>query len=304
MSEKIKYAQRRWGCTIFYLDSSVFGDGLLTGEQKKELRGVPWIMPVGMFEKLAKLHPDCLISPEFAGRDHYRLGAPYSSPNLGDGGTNPLIRRLWPQAFRLVAVNQRLLEQRWEHFAESVEQGDVLLFQPWWDPAENTFVQLLYREAAIRQGGALTALAKADVATLTKKARDPAEATRYAAATALGKADTPAAVAVLAGLLQDESPLVRKQSLAGLAQAAKIDDPACITVLTEWIQGSPDPIQNALRSLAAEALAKAGDAAVPALVDLLADDKAAGAWPYAVRALGRTATTDARAGRILIELPE
>ena len=57
-------------------DSSVFGDGLLTGEQKIEMRGVPWIMPVGMFEKLAELHPDCLISPEFAGRDHYRFGGP------------------------------------------------------------------------------------------------------------------------------------------------------------------------------------------------------------------------------------
>jgi HEAT repeat protein len=300
MSEKIDYAQRRWGCTIFYLDSSVFDGGLLSEKQRKEMRDIPWVMPRGMFERLAKLHPDCLISPEFAERDHYRFGAPYSSPNLGDGGTDPLIRRLWPTAFRLVAVRQELMEKNWEHFAESVEKGDVLLFLPWIDTAENAFVQLLYREAAIRKGGALTLLAKADAATLAEKAGDPAEATRYAAATALGKAGTPAAVATLAGLLQDQSPLVRKQALAGLAQAKKIDDPACIALLGEWIKGSRDPIQNALRSQAADALARAGDAAVPALLGLLGDDKAAEAWPYAVRALGRTATADAKAGQTLI----
>ena len=300
MSEKIKVAQQRWGCTIFYLDSNVFGDGLLTPEQKKEMRGIPWIMPLGMFEKLAGLHPDCLISPEWAEPDHCRFGAPYSSPNLGQGGTDPLIRRLWPKAFRLVAVSQGLMEKRWEQYADSVAAGDVLLFQPWWDPAENTFVQLLYREAAIRQGGALAALAEADAATLAKQATAPAEELRYAAAAALGKRSTPHAVAALTGLLQDESPLVRKQALAALAQARRIDDPACVHVLTEWIKGSRDPIQNALRGFAADALARAGDAAVPALLDLLADDQAAGAWPYAVRALGRTATADARAGQVLI----
>ena len=301
ISEKIRYAQRRWGCTIFYLDSSVFGDGLLTKEQKKQMRGIPWVMPNGMFEKLARLHPDCLISPEFAGRDHYRFGAPYSSPNLGDGGTDPLVRRLWPDAFRLVAVRQDLMEKRWEHFAGSVEKGDILLFLPWFDAAENAFVQLLYREAAIRKGGAVAELAQADAATLAEKARDPAEATRYAAATALGKAGTPAAVAVLAGLLKDESPLVRKQALAGLAQAKKIDDPACIALLADWIKGSRDPVQNALRSQAADALAVAGDAVVPMLVKLLTDEKAAPSWPYALRAIGRSATADAKAGQTLID---
>ena len=31
--------------------------------------------------------------PEWAEPDHGRFGAPYSSPNLGQGGTDPLIRR-------------------------------------------------------------------------------------------------------------------------------------------------------------------------------------------------------------------
>ena len=299
MSAKITCAQKRWGCTIFYLDSSVFGAGLLSATQQKEMRGIPWVMPADMFEKLARLHPDCLISPEWAGRELYRFGAPYSSPNLGDGGTDPLIRRLWPHAFRLVAVCQELLEKRWEHFADSVERGDILLFRPWYDSEEQSFVQLLYREAELRRSGALAALAAADAATLAEKSRDPAEATRYAAAAALGKLRTAAAVATLAGLLKDESPLVQKEALAGLAQAERIDDPGCIAALLGWIRGGRDPVRNALRSQAAEALAKGGEAVVPALVGLLADEKTDGAWPYAVRAIGRTGTTNAAAGQVL-----
>jgi len=301
MSEKMTYAQKRWGCSIFYLDSNVFGDGLLAPEQKKEMRNIPWVMPMSMLEKLVKLHPDCLICPEWATREYYRITAPYSSPNLNDGGTDPLIRRLWPNAFRLVAVRQGLLEKRWEHFAESIEQGDILLFLPWFDASENVFVQLLYREAAIRKSGASTALATADFSSLVEKSNASAEPTRYAAATALGRVGTPGAVSALAKLLKDESPLVRKQALAGLAQAKKIDDPSCIATLTEWIQGSKEPPQTALRSLAAEALARAGDAAVPALLELLGNPKAAGTWPYAIRALGRTGTSDVRAGQTLLD---
>ena len=62
------------------------------------------------------------------------------------------------------------MEKRWEQYADSVEQGDILLFQPWWEKPENAFVQLLYREAAIRRGGGLRALAGADTATLMAQA--------------------------------------------------------------------------------------------------------------------------------------
>ena len=300
MSEKIKVAQKRWGCTIFYLDSSVFGKDFLTEDQKAEMRNIPWVMPKAMFEKLARLHPDCLICPEWADRDNYRFGAPYKSPNLGQGGTDPLLHRFWPQAFSIVGVSPDLIEKKWDQYTDQVENGDVLLFMPWYDAPSNFFVQLLYQEVAIRRSGAVEALAKASIADLAKKAADPAEATRYAAATALGKSGAPAAVAILAGLLKDESPLVRKQALAGLANAEKIDDPSCVAMLIEWIKGGKDPVQNALRGHAAEALAKGGAGAVPALLGLLADTKAAGARSYAIQALGKTGTADPKAEEALI----
>ena len=82
----------------------------------------------------------------------------------------------------------------------------------------------------------------------------------------------------------------------------KISDPACIATLTERLKPAKDPMQNALRTFAADALARAGDAAVPALLDLLAPDKPQNrpAWPYAIRALGRSGTTNPRAGAVLL----
>ena len=47
---------------------------------------------------------------------------------------------------------------------------------------------------------------------------------------------------------------------------------------------------------------RAGDAAVPAILDLLAADKTQNrpAWSYAIRALGRSGATDPRAGEVLL----
>ena len=203
-----------------------------------------------------------------------RAARPYSSANLGQGGTPADIRRIWPAAFRVVSVNLSLLEDRWQDYAESVEKGDVLLFPPWFDAQENSIVQILYREAALRKSDTFQALAKADFGTLLKKAAEPDEATRYAAASALGGRGKPEAIPALTALLKDESPLVRKQALWALAQMPKISDPACIATLTAWLKPAKDPLQNALRAFAADALARAGDAAVPAILDLLAAGQA------------------------------
>lgn len=317
LSDKIDYAKKRWGTTIYYFDSDFGG----RTPYPTDLR-IPWVLPAcperiepsirkelgrgvvpaSTMEKLAKLHPDCVIAPEFASRGLYRFCAPYSSPNLGDGGTDPVIRNTWPQAFRLVMTDQSQLLKNWQHFADSVEGGDVLLYRSWYDGMENVCIRLMYREAELHRKGALTALAKADLPTLLAKAKDPAEETRYAAASALGNTGKAEAVAPLATLLKDDSLLVRKQALVALARQPKIEDANCIGLLLDWVRDCKDPNQGALRMFAADALARAGDAVVPQLVAMLGDPKAAGAWPFAIRTLGRSGTADASAGAALIAI--
>ncbi|MEI6521376.1 MAG: hypothetical protein WCO98_15265, partial [bacterium] len=77
MSDKIAYAKKRWGVTIFYLDSNVFGEGFDT--KLPPASNVPWTMPVAMIQMLNEKHPDCLIIPEWSNTDYFRFSAPYSS---------------------------------------------------------------------------------------------------------------------------------------------------------------------------------------------------------------------------------
>jgi hypothetical protein len=303
MSEKIACAQKRWGCTIFYLDSNVFGDGLLSKEEKAKMKGVPWTMPLGMIEQLARKHPDCLIVPEWSDRLYYTCSAPYSSVNLGQLGTDDESRRIWPGAFRVVSIRMGALEANWEAYLDGVQKGDVLLFESWYGAAENEVVRLIYREAAYRNKGLLDSLGKDRLSALQKQAGDPSEEVRFRAAAGLGACKDPGALPALAALLADGSPIVRKRALISLSQAPTIGDAAVLGRLAEWLKGGKDPLDNVLRTFAADALARGGEAAVPALLDLLQQNSPGvwpGARPYAIRALGKTGTTNSKAEEILV----
>jgi HEAT repeat protein len=299
MSEKIAVAQKRWGSTIFYLDSNVFGDGLLSKEEKAKMRGVPWTMPLAMIEQLGRKHPDCLIIPEWADPLYYTCSAPYSSVNLGQLGTDDDSRRIWPGAFRVVSIRMGALEANWEAYLDGVQKGDVLLFESWYAAQENEVTRLIYREAAWRRKGPPDAPGKDRLEALQKQAGDPSEEVRYRAAAALGACREPGTVPVLAALLADASPIVRKRALISLAQGPPIADAALLGRLAEWLQGAKDPLDNVLRAFAADALARGGEAAIPAVVDLLQQDHP-GAWPYALRALGKTGAASPKAEEVLV----
>lgn len=128
ISAKIAYAQKRWGCTIFYLDSNVFNADWLTPQQKEQLHNVPYLLPVAILEHLQRMHPDVLIIPEWSDASYYTCSAPYGSAHLRQYGTSRELRAIHPEAFSAVSTNRSLLEQAWETYREGVSGGDVLLF--------------------------------------------------------------------------------------------------------------------------------------------------------------------------------
>jgi hypothetical protein len=299
MDEKIRVAKKRWGCTIFYLDSNVFGDGLLSAEQKKELKGVPWTMPVAMIEKLQKSHPDCLIIPEWSGSSSYAVSAPYSSPNLGQLGTDPVTRQIWPKAFRTVAVNNSLIERHWDDYLAAVQGGDVMLYPAWYDAAENEAVRLFYREAALRKRLQTEAGDEPSLEGLTTQAKDSDEGLRLQAATLLQKSVSPQAAATLVQLVEDTSPIVQRQALRSIAASNAPQAKKTSLGLANWISTRKNSaLQNAFRPFAADALAKAGEPALPVVLELLAG-KEANAWPYALRTLGGIGVSNEQVSRAL-----
>jgi HEAT repeat protein len=294
MDEKIRVAKKRWGCTIFYLDSNVFGDGLLSAEQKNEMKGVPWTMPVAMIEGLQKGHPDCLIIPEWSAPSYYAVSAPYSSPNLGQLGIDPLTRRIWPTAFHAVALNRDLVERYWEEYLSRVQGGDVMLYPAWYDCAENEAVKMFYREADLRNRLQADGDEAPTLETLVADAKDSDECVRLRAATLLQKSSSPQAAAAIVSLLDDKSPIVQRQALRSIAASDAPQAKETTLRLANWISTRKNSaLQNAFRPFAADALAKAGEPALPVVLELLAgkDDNA---WPYALRSLGGIGVSNER----------
>jgi HEAT repeat protein len=262
MATKIAYAKKRWGATLFYLDSDVF-----TGP------GIPWVMPAAMLETLHQRFPDVLIIPEWAQLDHYRFAAPYKSCNLGAIRTEPYAQAIYPEAFSVVAPNEDLLENHWDEYLLGRLSGDVLLFPAWYAASENRLVALVYREAEWRRHGP-----GAYLFDLAAACKSPDPEHRYHAAFALGVQATPEAQAALAGLLGDDDPLVRRAALLALGRQKTLADPALPDrLLAMMADAKTEPF---LKPLLAKAVAPAGAAAVPkltALLDSKSDDARRGA---------------------------
>lgn len=298
MSDKIAYAQKRWGVTIYYIDSNVFANDF--GANLPKDHNVPWVMPVSMIEALHRKHPDVLLIPEWSTGGYYRFSAPYSSPNLGMAGIGSQERLSYPGAFRAVAVNTRMLEQHWDIFVENVEGGDVLMYPTWYNAPENAMVKLIYREAEFRKASIPADLAAAGAAVLVEKAKDGQELTRFQAATLLSKHNTPEALRATATLLEDPSPIVRKAALSAVHQQKRVASDAVLAHLAEVLVRR-EARDRGLHTFYADALGSLGDAALPPLLSIL-EGKESHAWGLAVRALGETGTSDARAEKLLIEI--
>ncbi len=300
MSEKIDYAHKRWGATIFYMDSNVFGDGFDT--KLPSGHNVPFVLPDKMLQQLTAQHPDCLVIPEWSDSQYYRFAAPYSSPNLRQLGTDSDTRRIYPAAFRVVAVNTQLLEECWDDYTQGVRGGDILLCYGWFAASENELEKLIYREAAILNHGMPRELDGLDEDTLQDLAKSDDEVVRYYVARQLGKFQGAGSQQALIAMLDDASPLVRKSALVALRGRTGLNDPALINKLGDWLVKPGDPVNSALRPFVADLLGHIGEPAVPRLLEILQGGQATSqAVPYAYRALGSTGTTNTQAIAFLMQ---
>jgi len=155
LDAKLIYAKKRWGCTIFYVDSN--GDG---GEHigEKQHGG---IYPSSIYRELYRRHPDCLICPEQyynngekGPNDSYSpLTAPYqelrvSSPSVGGvADYPPATRTQFPAAFMLILISDGNVRGKMTDLATGVRAGNILLFRAWFTSREMDDVLQIYRAA-------------------------------------------------------------------------------------------------------------------------------------------------------------
>jgi len=133
---KALYANKRWGCTLFYVDSN--GDP-----------NVPY--PASVFQNvaaaLARRKMVVLLMPEHQSVRYYSVTAPYDELRGGVLGTPERVRRVYPGAFTVLSTSDGDLDGRHADLVAAVKRGDILLFRAWWDDPQNVKVKDIEAEA-------------------------------------------------------------------------------------------------------------------------------------------------------------
>jgi len=287
MSDKIAYAKKRWGCTIFYMDTNVRWP---YHEIERDTTNGMWqgdatILSSKDMVRLCKLQPDVLIFPEFARLGYYSVCSHYSE----NGSTSDEIHATYPKAFTVTkATDIGDYLYNWDALRTGVMWGDVHLFPCWYGDILNTYVKLMYQDAdflrrapSVRTPGpfknelhdrdALVRFAAvfratkpdaAQTALLIKALNSEREwVVQRQIVEALGRSGSAAPVRALAGVLRDEK---RGLSVFAASALGNIGAPATKALL-ELAFGSDQGL--ALAGL--DALAHGDDpAATPALISM------------------------------------
>ncbi|MEI6657400.1 MAG: HEAT repeat domain-containing protein [Planctomycetota bacterium] len=251
IGDRIAYAKKRWGCTLFYMDSN----GYETWENGKK-KGVT--IPARMLETLRDMHPDVLIIPEHATPGGYGWAGQYAELRMGSKGTPAEERHKHPGAITVLScggASDELVFANWEAVAANVARGDALFMEGWYPSGGNRMVKDLYRQAEwLRKPVAPPS--DASVADLQALAKNDDPATRFFAVRAVAAKADPAAASALAAVLETERDwLVRKEAIAALG-AIKTPEAvaALVSELKKAAPGHSYFAREQVRQLGAEAL--------------------------------------------------
>ncbi len=146
MAGKIAYAKRRWGCTLFYVDTNVTLALAGNGAGKKE-QVDNWFVRAEQMRRLARQFPDVLIIPEFQYAGYYSHLSGYRELRGGIASTSERDRLAYPGAFSVINVADGPIAERRGDLLDAVRRGDILMFRGWFGTRENAAVQAIYEEA-------------------------------------------------------------------------------------------------------------------------------------------------------------
>jgi hypothetical protein len=134
LGAKAAYARDRWGCTLFYVDSTVDHSGPLDP---------------AVFEALLRRFPNTLFIPENESARYFSSTAPLNSfTHHGVSGTPRTVRALYPDAFSVLLANGvGSRPEAHAALADSVRRGDILLVNAWYENQDIDAVTRIYHAA-------------------------------------------------------------------------------------------------------------------------------------------------------------
>jgi hypothetical protein len=134
LRERIAYAKQRWGCTLFYVDSTA--------------TAFTWINP-DVFKAVADAYPDVLLIPENESMRYFAYSAPLNSYMHHKITSTPVGARLvYPKAFSVLMAPEGDRPEDHDALVTAVRRGDILLFNGWYAGNEADKIKKLYEEAA------------------------------------------------------------------------------------------------------------------------------------------------------------
>src|SRR5437773_460706 len=134
--ERIGYAKQRWGCTLFYVDSTT--TAVIGGRSYYP----------DVFKAVAQAYPDVLLIPENESMRYFAYSAPLNSYMHHKITSTPAGARLvYPKAFSVLMAPDGDRPEDHHALVSAVRRGDILLFNGWYkgDGAEK--IKRLYEEA-------------------------------------------------------------------------------------------------------------------------------------------------------------
>ncbi len=140
------YARDRWGCTLFYIDSTVD-------------QAVSTPLDPSVLARLHREFPGVLLLPENQALRYYGCSAPLDSyVHHGVTRTAPKVREVWPRAFSFIMADGGLTVRgsdnspaaraaRRAELVDGVRRGDILMVSGWYLPEHTREITAVYRDA-------------------------------------------------------------------------------------------------------------------------------------------------------------
>ena len=133
LRERIAYAKQRWGCTLFYVDSTATVYGSINPD---------------VFKAVADAYPDVLLIPENESMRYFAYSAPLNSYMHHRITSTPVGARLvYPKAFSVLMAPDGDRPEDHDALVTAVRRGDILLFNGWYMNEGALKIKKIYEEA-------------------------------------------------------------------------------------------------------------------------------------------------------------
>jgi hypothetical protein len=134
LKDKLAYAKKRWGCTLFYIDSTV----RVTNDS----------LDPDVFKAVADAHPDVLLIPENESMRYFAYSAPLNSYVHHKVTSTPVGARIvYPKAFSVLMAPDGDRPEDHDALVTAVRHGDILLFNGWYNNEGVAKIKKLYEGA-------------------------------------------------------------------------------------------------------------------------------------------------------------